>query len=346
MGSNSLKNQNEKNNKQQLVQNEISTTSNAIKVADNTDDEQNQVSNQQIRNQPKLIISDYEINPRQVQAGEDFELGITFFNTNIENTIYNLKITIDQNLEQRPQASEQNNALSSNGTVFVPVDSSNTFYTRLIYPGTPEYKNITLAALPNAPAGNYVIGVDMEYEDYYGNQYKTRENIGISVVQKANVTYGDLTLDDLTEQMPGNVSLNIYNTGKDNLSTFMVKIVSDDFTVENDTYFIGNLQSGGQDTFQTTITPKKSGEINGKIVVTYEDSTGKTHEDVKKISANVNAAITEETQAENPDNVQSSSVSFPLLGGILLAVIILSVLIIRKIRKKKKEKELNVDEIE
>ena len=57
-----------------------------------------------IRNQPKLIISDYELNPKIVQAGEDFDLSFTLYNTNNENTIYNLKVTLEQTLAQAPQS--------------------------------------------------------------------------------------------------------------------------------------------------------------------------------------------------------------------------------------------------
>ena len=52
----------------------------------------------QMKNQPKLILSNYSLNPKTVEAGSDFNLSFSLYNTNAKNTIYNLKVTIDQQL--------------------------------------------------------------------------------------------------------------------------------------------------------------------------------------------------------------------------------------------------------
>lgn len=88
---------------------------------DSGDDTTNQV---QMKNQPKLIISNYSLNPQTVEAGDSFNLGFTLYNTNAKNTIYNLKVTIESQLQSQPQASGDNNALVSDGSVFSPVESS------------------------------------------------------------------------------------------------------------------------------------------------------------------------------------------------------------------------------
>lgn len=318
-----------------------------------------QGTGQVMKNQPKLIISSYEISPKIPKAGDNFDLSITLYNTNYENGVYNLKMTLDQSLEDAPATnSGENSPLSTQGTVFVPVDSSNTFYSQAIYPWQTTTKDITLNVLPNAPAGNYIMNVLLEYEDADGNQYEEKENIGIAVVQKSEITTSEINFDgDAMANSPTGVSMDIYNTGKDNLSTMMVKIEGDGFTTENDSYFIGNLQAGEQESFQATITPEKEGELTGKIIISYEDSTGQTHKEEKEFKTEVSAEMAQDVDENgNPIDPETGEImevpqdSSPmtskfLIGGIILVIIIIIMLVRHKKKKnKQKEEELTIDE--
>lgn len=317
----------------------------------------------QMRNQPKLIISSYSLKPKMVEAGNDFDLAITLYNTNNTNTIYNLKVSLDQNLQSQPGTSGgDNNSLVSDGSVFSPVNSSNTFYTAAIYPWNYVTKNIKMNVLPNAKAGAYVMGVTLEYEDYLGNQYRTTESIGIPVVQKAQITCGEVNVDEgLAVGVPTSVSMNIYNTGKDNLSTFMMKVVGDGFTVDEDTHFVGNFASGATENYTFTITPDEEGEINGKIIITYEDSTGKEHQEEKKFSKKVEAdqmgqsldengnpievdPETGEAMTEEPGGGPMAVLTSPFTWIGLVALIVVIILIVKHKKKKKVEEDLTIDE--
>lgn len=327
-------------------------------TADGTD-----ISGGGIKNQPKLIISSYSLSPKMVEAGENFDLALTLYNTNNTNTIYNLKVSLDQNLQSQPAGADgDNNALVSDGSVFSPVNSSNTFYTAAIYPWNYVTKNIKMNVLPNAKAGSYVMGVTLEYEDYLGNQYTTTESIGIPVVQKAQVTTGEINVDEtLAVGAPTSVSMNIYNTGKDNLSTFMMKVVGKGFTVDEDTHFIGNFASGATENYSFNITPTEEGEIEGKIILTYEDSTGKEHKEEKEFKEEVEADQMGEMFDEdgNPISIDpetgepiteeptddSSFLTSPFTWiGLVAIIVIIIVLVKHKKKKKKSEEELTIDE--
>ena len=75
-----------------------------------------------VKNQPKIMISYYQLNPQIAQAGKNFDLSFGLYNTNSKNAIYNLKATIEQNLGAQPQNSGENNAMVSDGSVFSPVN--------------------------------------------------------------------------------------------------------------------------------------------------------------------------------------------------------------------------------
>lgn len=325
-------------------------------VSNNEIAEENNSENTQsaIRNQPKLIISDYDLSPSMVEAGKDFNLSFTLYNTNNENTIYNLKVTIDQTLAAAPQTSGQNNAnLTSDGSVFTPIGRSNTFYVARLYPWEWTTKYIDMNVLPNANPGSYVVNLTMEYEDYWGNQYKTQESIGIPVTQEASVNFGKVKMDEISMGVPNSVSVNLYNTGKDNLNTVMCRVKSDGFSVDEDERFIGNFNAGSQETFSFNLTPEKEGKIKGKIEITYKDSTGKEHTDVKDFEKEVSQNFDQEGMidpetgemiGEDPVDNSPSLVASPFLWIGLLVLVALIIALIRKKRKSKKDEELIISD--
>lgn len=309
-----------------------------------------------VKNQPKIMISYYQLNPQIAQAGKSFDLSFGLYNTNSRNTIYNLKATIEQNLGAQPQNTGENNAMVSDGSVFSPVNQSNSFYVAALYPWNTANKHITMNVLPNAVAGNYVINLSIEYEDADGNQYKTTEAIGIPVVQRAGVTMGELKTDELMVGNPTEMSVNIYNTGKDNLNTFMCDVIGKGIKIDNDRKFIGNFNTGTQETFSFTATPTRTGEIEGQIMLTYEDSTGKVHNQVKDfkkevvegmpedMGADMNGEMTGEMGMEEPGMGGGSVLTSPFLWIGLLAIIILAVILYRKKKHKKDDEELLIDD--
>lgn len=309
-----------------------------------------------VKNQPKIMISYYQLSPKIAQAGKSFDLSFGLYNTNSRNTIYNLKATIEQNLGAQPQNTGENNSMVSDGSVFSPVNQSNSFYVAALYPWNTANKHITMNVLPNAVAGNYVINLSIEYEDADGNQYKTTEAIGIPVVQRAGVTMGELKTDELMVGNPTEMSVNIYNTGKDNLNTFMCDVIGKGIKIENDRKFIGNFNTGTQETFSFTATPTRPGEIEGQIMLSYEDSTGKVHTQIKDFSKEVMEGMPEDMNGEMPREMtgemgmedpsmnQGSVLTSPFLWGGLIVIIILAAILYRKKKHKKEDEELLIDD--
>lgn len=309
-----------------------------------------------VKNQPKIMISYYQLSPKIAEAGKSFDLSFGLYNTNSKNTIYNLKATIEQNLGAQPQNSGENNSMVSDGSVFSPVNQSNSFYVAALYPWNTANKHITMNVLPNAVAGNYVINLSIEYEDADGNQYKTTEAIGIPVVQRAGVTMSELKSDELMVGNPTEMSVNIYNTGKDNLNTFMCDVIGKGIKIENDRKFIGNFNTGTQETFSFTATPTRPGEIEGQIMLSYEDSTGKIHTQIKDFSKEVMEGMPEGMEGEMPGEMtgemgmedpsmnQGSVLTSPFLWVGLIVIIILAAILYRKKKHKKENEGLLIDD--
>ena len=311
-----------------------------------------------VKNQPKIMISAYRLEPKIAEAGKSFDLYFDLYNTNSKNTIYNLKAPIEQNLGAQPQNTGENSSMVSDGSVFSPVNQSNSFYVSALYPWNTAHRQIRMNVLPNAVAGSYVINMTIEYEDGDGNQYKTTEAIGIPVVQRAGVSMGNVKSEDLAVGQPTEMSVNIYNTGKDNLNTFMCDVIGKGIKIDNDRKFIGNFKTGTQETFSFTATPLREGEIEGQIMLSYEDSTGKLHTQVLDFNKEVAAGMGEEAMpGENgemaaydpnmdPNSGQGggSLLTSPFIWIGLIAIIVLSVVLYKKKKHKKEDKELLIDD--
>ena len=112
---------------------------------------------------PKIIISEYSSDPGMVKAGENFTLNMTFLNTSKLKAVQNMKITLVVN-----ETSEE-----TGGSVFTPVQSSNTFYIDKLEPGETSEKQMVMYTIPDAKAKTYVVKAIFEYEYEENGQLKT-----------------------------------------------------------------------------------------------------------------------------------------------------------------------------
>lgn len=297
---------------------------------------------------PKLIIDRYEFEPKLPLAGNEFEMNLSFYNTNAKKAVKNIKIDLTS---QDTSKSDSNTAGSS---VFTPVDSSNTFYIGRIAPSGKVEKTIKMFVVPDATAKTYNITANFEYEDDENNEYKSSENIGVPVYQESKLDIDPINYQ--TNAMVGDsipITANFYNTGKVTLYNFKVTLTADNATVNNGTYYIGNFNSGGQDVYEGSIMPNEPGEIKGKLKFTYEDSTGEVKEKEEDINITVEEAPPMDPNAGPdgmplPDGAMGDTPWYKKpLFYIPVALVILGAIgfvVFKKLKNKKKEKDLKIDE--
>lgn len=309
-------------------------------ISNTGSDTGSETSNPSVKNKPKLIIDNYSLQPKMVEAGKEFTLSMSFYNTNSTYSVRNIKISLNNET-----GGSGTNGENVGGSVFIPVGSSNTFYISSIAPGKTASKSIKMSVVPNAQAQNYVITANFEYEDKNGNEFTANEIIGIPVVQQAKVSFGEVATNPGMAGEPATIDMDFFNTGKDTLSNFMVSVQGDGFSVDNGgNYFVGNFAPGASDHFSSTIIPTESGTIKGKLVITYEDSTGETHTEEKDFSMEAQE-MDEGTMVPDDEMDQggSSMGALPfILGGLLLVAIIVGIIVKKKRDKKKKGSDLQL----
>ncbi len=294
-----------------------------------------------IKTVPKLIIDKYSFEPSLVKAGETFDMNLSFFNTNSQKAVRNIKIF----LTAEEKTDEKSN--SGGGNVFTPVGSSNTFYIDSIPPNGRIEKNITMATVPDAKAKTYNVIANFEYEDSKGEQYTATEFIGIPVIQQSKLEIGELNIPpEAFQGEPTPISVEFYNTGKVTLYNMMVKLEGD-FQTENGNYYVGNFETGSSEYFEGMIIPSEPGELTGALVFTYEDSSGENVEIKKEFTLNISEPMPMDEFPEDGPPVDEAKGIKKLLKskGFWITIVLIGAGIGGFVfYKKKKKKGMALDE--
>lgn len=298
------------------------------------------INNEKTKNSatvPIMIIDAYESQPQIVKAGENFTLKMKLWNTNSEKAVKNMKVTLTVN-----GTSEK-----TNDDVFTPVKGSNTFYIPFLAPNGKWDQEISFFTVPDAKAKTYKVQASFDYEyDQDGNVTKGsgQDIIGIPVVQPTKLDVADIPeIFGASVNKDANLEVSFYNTGKVAISNLLVK-VEGNFDIRDGQKYVGRLEVGSQDWFNGVIIPREEGQQSGKVVFTYEDTSGKMQQLEREFSMMVgpeevkNTNFLQPTQPEDQGN-KSKMPIFLIGGGVLVAIIIVVLLI-----KKKKGKGMKVDE--
>lgn len=214
---------------------------------------------------PWVIVKKYTLSSQQVFAGNRVVLSLFIENTN-PKPVKNLKLSLGVIRVEDDKVG---------GTVFSPVNSSNTFFIENIAGKSVIRKDVELFVDPNAGAKTYIAPLNIVYEDERGKQLVVEELINIPVIQNAMLEV--LALEYPKESPVGemiNIASEFVNVGKVDLGNFRVNIEGD-FEKDSTLYYVGNLEKGVSDYYQGRIIPTEEGLLQGTVVYTYLDAGNK-----------------------------------------------------------------------
>ena len=119
-----------------------------------------------------VIVNKYTLSSEQVYAGNRVVLSLFIENTN-PKPVKNLKLSLGViKVEDE----------TVGGTVFSPVNSSNTFFIENIGGKSVIRKDIEIFVDLNASAKTYIVPLSIVYEDERGKQLSAEELINIPVI--------------------------------------------------------------------------------------------------------------------------------------------------------------------
>ena len=299
---------------------------------------------------PKLIISSYSIEPEKIYAGTNFTLDMQFTNTS-ENSIHNLTIVIT-------------NADEENAYVVPAKNGSNTIYVRSMGAGATIRSTLELQVRPDTPAKPNMLSIAMEYEDENNAAYTASANITVPINQEIRLVVDEPRFDMPFVDMGMTVYpyFSIINMGKSSIYNAMVTVEGRGLSLEERVY-AGTIQAGQQYNVDMGIIANEPGQIEGAIVVSFEDEYGDKLTERQSFSLTVQESFSPEfpgggdfwgDEMFNPEmpgrqeggglpgSAHGNSKWLLIGGGVVLVLVLLIVL--RERRAKKRRAELSDDE--
>lgn len=311
---------------------------------------------------PRIIVSKYSVDVKEIKAGQPFTLDFTLENTSAVKGVSNVKVVVDS---EAGKTSVQGQTGASNSAVFFPSEGSNSFFVEKLASKQTVSKKIKLMASQDVEPGVYPIILKLEYDSDNMPQITSEESISfpVSQEQRLDITGFNILPDGMVGQ-PIPINFQYINKGKATIYNFAVHLEGD-FTLDGGNVYVGNLTAGYNDYFDSMITPNAEGQQKGAIILKYEDSLGNEKEQRTEFTVNVmpmdEAAMNPDggmIDGKTPDGMQidpKTGELIPAKKGSAVVWIIVSVvvvlaagvatfLIIKKKRKAKKELMLNEED--
>jgi len=230
---------------------------------------------------PIVIVSEHSIYPATPRAGEEFEMTITFRNTNATRSINNMRIRLE---EQRATnvGGQQGQQIHFAG--LTPIGGSNTLFIESIPPRGEVTKNLRFSTSADATPGTHNLEISYNYQCPNGT-FPTQNDdvlIAFQVAQVMSLELAEVNIPDHTS-VGSSVwfSFRIINNGRVNLSNMRVRLEGPFDTAEaggEDGMFITPINAQRFTNFEGRFTPFEAGMQRGYFIVSGADNTGETIE--------------------------------------------------------------------
>lgn len=285
---------------------------------------------------PQVIIESYTYGEEgtSVTGGSTFTLGMTLKNTSSSSAIENIKMVVSSAADE------------TTGGVFTPASSSNSFFIAKVGAGESFTESIDLTVKADAPPKSYGIDVQIAYEavvDGKRESLTATERITIPVSQPDRFEVEDAQISSTVYAGEStSCSVSYVNKGKSAIYNLSIAVEGTGFTTADSNTYVGNVEAGNGDYFETTLNVTEPGTIDGKFIITYEDSAGTQTTLERPFTATVMEMDWGEPDPMEPTEPVDANPGLPLWGKILIIVgcVVVAggiVVVVLRIRRKKRK---------
>lgn len=278
---------------------------------------------------PKLIVEDYTLEQSSLTPGDETTVTIKIRNTSSTKSAKNIRLSF------KDAANE-----------ILPRKTASSVFPFIGTGDVAEWK-IDVFAIEAAKDAPHLLSIKMEYEDKQGNNLTSEDTITIEVVQPVRMKYSEPELPvKVTQGDTLPLSITLMNMGKGDLYNALLSYDIQGLA-NGGSVLVGTILSGATKDGETNLRVNSdvTGDVTGKITLSYEDSRGKYYEVdlpvstfIEEKAAYSSASIESETNAsEYP--WKTLAIFFGCVSVLLLAV---SLVTVSKSRKVRKEYELKL----
>lgn len=284
---------------------------------------------------PRVIVTGFTTDPKEVRAGDDFTLTIHLKNTSKKSRVGNMLFDLNAPEEG---ADEQTTA-----PAFLSASGSSVVYLEGIKANGTADISINLNAKSDLLQKPYSVELRMQYEDGNFNQVEASSSLSIPVKQDARFEFSDFQInpESIAVEEEANIMCSLYNMGR--LKLYNVKAIFEGVCIEKEELFLGHVEPGSTVSIDAMVKGvKESIEDNTvTMTMTYENEEGETFTKVEELTLDVMAAEMPEDMTEaavEPVEEEKGFPVAPVIGGIAALIAIIAAVFIIKKRKHKKDR--------
>lgn len=295
---------------------------------------------------PRVIVTGFDTDPGTVKAGSNFKLVIHLKNTSKKTAVTNMLFDLQAPASGTDEAAE--------APAFLPVSGSSSIYLdRIPADGTKDI-SIDLNSRADLIQKPYSITMTMKYEDGNATQFEGESSLAIPVTQEARFEFSEIQAmpDTVAVYEEANITCNLYNLGR--VKMYNVKARFEGDAIEGEEQFIGNLESGATGTIDSIVTAvaESYDESNCKLVLSYEDDSGKEYTVEQPFTMTVTAEMEPEDiemMTDMPEETGSPvGLIIAVVAGLAVIAVVIAVILVKRRKNKiqSSEEEELMDEVE
>ena len=279
---------------------------------------------------PRVIVTGFNTDPGDVNAGSNFKLIIHLKNTSSTTAVSNMLFDL--------QAPASGTDAAAEAPAFLPASGSSSIYLDGIPAGGTKDISIDLNARADLVQKPYSIAMSMKYEDGNATQFESASSLAIPVKQAARFELSDIEVapESVAVGEEANITCSLYNTGRIKLYNVKAKFEGEGLTGKE--VFVGNIEPGATGSIDGIVTANQEMDETKKckVVISYEDEAGKSASMEKEFPLTV-------TPAQNPADMMPVEAEAPEKGlpvvPIVIAVVAVAgiVTVVLLLRHKKKK---------
>jgi hypothetical protein len=264
-----------------------------------------------------------------VYAGEAFTLSATILATNGDVPVENVTVSF---------APPEKLTLA---------EGSSIAYVGTMKPEQSVPVSVRLLPGANLEEGTYTVNIDISgINQKTGEAVTAQAKVSIPVLQPERFEIFNTQLpSDLTAGMDdglGYAQVALVNKGKGVVSNVSVEIVGEGLTSDEGKQYIGNVAAGEQKSSDFNLHAETPGQIDGMVIVTYENARGEEKTLERGFAINVMEAAPPDMgpgfESEMPPE-KTGPPNWLWAAIIAAAVIIAVILLVKRARRKKRTNE-------
>lgn len=274
--------------------------------------------------EPKVIVSNYEINPSPVLAGGELTAKITLKNTSGTKSVQNMTVTA-----------------SCDSPSLLLKNSSNTFYISKLGKEAETSIELTYKVGLETVPQLYNIMLTIQYDNSKATVLSSSGTVPVMIGQPLRVELEAPPIPNAVnagDTLP--LAIQVMNMGRSKVLNVRCELSAPGL-LPSSTAFIGNMEAGTamtgdmnvfigtKDMSEGYTGTDKYGLTNGKITLVYEDENGQEYTKETEFATTINAPVLSQTSAEPEDEPEkagqwwiSITISAAIIAGLAAFLII------------------------